>query len=292
MENKFNVNLPTSEISKINSSNGNKIEISDDVFFVLKTAMDFANLSHGRFNPALGELIKLWGINTDHAKVPTQNELDESLKKIDFTKLELSTDGEKKFACILDSISLDLGGIAKGYACDKIVSILKEKKVKQALIDLGGNIYVYGKKSDGRDWTVGVKNPLSSNMSTALGISMDEGTVVTSGTYERFFETDGKKYHHILDTKTGMPMENNLASVTIVCRDSILADALSTTIFALGKDEGLVFLENLKQSDILFDFDFDLDLGVIFIDKNGKISASKNLQTKIIGGENIAIDYL
>jgi thiamine biosynthesis lipoprotein len=133
---------------------------------------------------------------------------------------------------------LDFGGIAKGYAADRIAALLQEKRVKRAVIDLGGNIYLHGAKPDRTPWRVGVKDPEDHEGSPALTLTLwGSATVVTSGGYERFFQADGKTYHHILDPKTGYPADSGLLATTIVASSSLAADALSTATFVLGAAE-------------------------------------------------------
>ncbi|MBQ2528661.1 MAG: FAD:protein FMN transferase, partial [Treponema sp.] len=184
-------------------------------------------------------LVKLWGINTDHAKVPSQSEIDEALPLVDYKSVEIMEDGnQKKVFLKQKGMSLDLGGIAKGYAADEIAKILSEEKIDCAIIDLGGNIYLWGKKKNGAPWNVGIKNPFDEKGSPALLLSCGENlSVVTSGIYERNFVQDGKLYHHILNPKTGFPGDDKYKSVTIVSSSSMEADALSTSAFLLGPEK-------------------------------------------------------
>lgn len=149
-------------------------------------------------------------------------------------------------------MQLDLGGIAKGYAADVAASIIKEHGNQAAIINLGGNVYAYGEKANGDSFKIGVQNPFSPRGAYLGILSVKDQTVVTSGTYERFFEQDGTVYHHILDPKTGYPVENNLESVTIVTESSMSADALSTMTFVLGLEKGLNLVESLDDVEALF----------------------------------------
>lgn len=246
----FDVNNSESEISKVNAAagTGNAISVSRDFANVLEIALKVAEETDGAFNPSCGPLVKLWGINTDHAKVPADEELEKILPLCDyrnviFTPATNSPSGlENKSAggevsLSLSGMSLDLGGIVKGYAADELVSILKANNVKRAILDLGGNIYVYGQKKDKSPWKVGVKNPDNPTGEPKLVLECSESSIVTSGVYERFFEQDGKHYHHIIDCKTGRPVENGIASLTIICGSSLWADVLSTTLFVMGEEK-------------------------------------------------------
>ncbi|MCX8012779.1 MAG: FAD:protein FMN transferase, partial [Rectinema sp.] len=157
---------------------------------------------------------------------------------------------------------LDLGAIAKGYAADEIAQILANHKVKAAIIDLGGNILAFGAKKDKSPWRIGIQDP-ESERGEYLGIvTGPQMTVVTSGVYERFFIENGTRYHHILSTRTGWPVDNGLLSVSIVSKRSIDADALSTSLFILGMEKGLALLKNFA------------DTYAIFIDKDHKVYLS------------------
>ena len=237
---RFNVNNSDSDLSLVNSSAGeNSVPVHDDVAFVLETALSFAKKTDGIFDPSIGPLVKLWGINTDHEKVPSRSEIDSALPLVDYKSVEITEDGnQKKVFLKKKGMSLDLGGIAKGYAADEIAKILSEEKIDCAIIDLGGNIYLWGKKKNGALWNVGIKNPFDENGSPALLLSCSENqSVVTSGVYERNFVQDGKLYHHILNPKTGFPGDDKYKSVTIVSPSSMEADALSTSAFLLGPEK-------------------------------------------------------
>jgi thiamine biosynthesis lipoprotein len=147
---------------------------------------------------------------------------------------------------------LDLGGIAKGYACDKAVEILKNAGVKHGIIDMGGNVYAYGAKPDGSPWRVGVKSPFAGENGYFGALAVTGRAVVTSGVYERFFEQDGRFYHHIMDPKTGGPVRNGLVSVTIVGASATQADALSTACFVLGAERGLAALAATSDAEGVF----------------------------------------
>ncbi|MBP5158195.1 MAG: FAD:protein FMN transferase [Treponema sp.] len=233
----FGVNRTCSDIARVNASAGkDRVAVRPDVFLVIKTALGFAERSGGAFDPTIGPLVSLWGIGTEHQKVPSQAEIDAALALVDWRKVVLDESGSSVFL-EKEGMSLDLGGIAKGYAADEVVRILKEKEVKRAVIDLGGNVYVCGNKADGSAWRVGVKNPLDGGTSVAAVLSLSGGlSVVTSGNYERYFVSGGRRYHHIIDPKTGYPGGSNVASATIVAASSMEADAMSTSAFLMGKD--------------------------------------------------------
>ncbi|AHD04341.1 FAD:protein FMN transferase [Paenibacillus larvae] len=251
IDQKMSRTVEDSELSKIQQAAGKEaVKISDETYYVIKTAMKYAEMLDGRFDPAIGPLVSLWGIGTEGAKVPPKDEIEKNRKLSDFRKITLH-DEDKSVKLEEAGMALDLGGIAKGYIADRIADYLTEHDFHSAIIDLGGNIFALGKKPDGRLWTVGVQDPAESRGNQIGNIKVDNQTVVTSGIYERYFVEDGKHYHHILDPDTGYPVENNLSSVTILTDKSIDADALAKT-FTLGLEKGLDFVEKLKGVEAVF----------------------------------------
>ena len=255
LENIFSTNLPDSDVSRINRSSGIKPEkVSSQLIYVLENACKIAQETDGAFDPSIEPLVRLWGIGSDNPKVPSQQEIEEKLSLVNYKDIQIDSKNETVFLPV-SGMGIDLGGIAKGYAADCLVKIAKKHKVKSAIFDLGGNIYVYGKKEDGSQWRVGIKNPLQPSARPIVRLDLTNKTVVTSGMYERYFDKDGKRYHHILDAKTGYPVENDVLSVTIISDSSMIADALSTSSFILGKKSGMevVALENSEAVFVMKD---------------------------------------
>lgn len=245
-------NATTSEVIEINKQAGiDYVKVSKQTFDVIKSGLYYSKLGNGNFDITVGPLVKLWEIGFTDAHVPNSDEIAESLTHINYQKVLL--DEENQAVKLEDKgMQLDLGGIAKGYAADVAVEILKKHGNKQAIINLGGNVYAYGEKPNGDAFRIGVQNPFSPRGASLGVLSVKDKTIVTSGTYERYFEQDGIIYHHILDPKTGYPVENNLKSVTIVTESSMTADALSTMTFVLGLDEGMKLVESLPDVEALF----------------------------------------
>jgi thiamine biosynthesis lipoprotein len=241
-----------SEIDQINQMAGLKaVAVSEETFRVIQTALEYSESSDGKFDLTIGPLVTLWGIGSESAAVPDSSSLDQALKLIDYTKVTLD---EPTFSVMLaeTGMSLDLGSIAKGFAADVIADYLTAHHMNSAIIDLGGNIIALGAKPNGSDWSIGIQAP-DKQRGQHLGlIKVKDKTIVTSGIYERFFEENGTLYHHIFNTTTGYPVANNLLSVTIVTEVSMDADALSTTVFALGLEAGLTFIEQRKDVEAIF----------------------------------------
>lgn len=239
IEERMSANREGTEIARLNDAAGiEAVSLSADTFLVLSTAIDIAEKSKGALDPSVGPLVKLWGIGTDAARVPEAAEREAAMELIDYRRILL--DPERSSAFLLDpGMRVDLGAMAKGYAADETARILKEGGAKRGLIDLGGNIYVFGKKPEGKPWRIGIQDPQDSRGAYLGIVNMEGGSLVTSGGYERFYEEGGKRYHHILDPASGMPAESGLLSVTVVSQSSMLADCLSTTIFVLGPERGM-----------------------------------------------------
>lgn len=252
IHNKMNVNDENSEVSKINKLAGRGYQrVSGDTLYVIKKGLFYSALSKGRFDITIGPLVKLWGIGTDKARLPEKKEIENVLSLINYKDVIINED-KNEVMLKKENMSIDLGAIAKGYAADEVIRILKENGIKSAVADLGGNIYVLGSKPNGKPWRIGIQDPFKSRGSTFAAIEVKDKTLVTSGNYERFFIKNGKRYHHILDVKTGYPVENGLVSVTIIGDSSIDCDALSTTVFVLGLQEGMKLIESLKGYDAIF----------------------------------------
>ncbi|OUS68320.1 thiamine biosynthesis protein ApbE [Paenibacillus sp. MY03] len=241
-----------SELAEVNAEGGKSaVKVSEETMEVIQAAMVYAHLSEGKFNPAIGPLVDLWRIGNEGASVPEQKLLNEKLELIDFKDVVID-EANRTVRLNRAGMALDLGGIAKGYAADVIADYLKSEGFNSAIIDLGGNIMALGNKPNGSQWNIGIQEPDEQRGQQVGSIKVSNQTVVTSGVYERFFKKDGRLYHHILDTSTGFPVQNGLLSVTLVTNLSIDADALSTTAFAMGAEEGKTFIESLEDAEAIF----------------------------------------
>ncbi len=266
INNEMSLQLPGSEISKINKNAGIKpIKVSDDVYDVVEKSLYYSKLTDGKFDISVGPLTSLWNIGNKNAKVPSKAEIEKVLPLVNYKNIIL----DKKNRTIFlknKGMKLDLGGIAKGFCADKIASFLKENDVKNAIINLGGNVYVLGKNDRNTDFSIGIQDPSKDSTAPMASIHVSNKSIVTSGIYERFIEKDGKIYHHMLNPKTGYPFDNALSSVTIVSNKSIDGDALSTSIYGLGLEQGIKEVKRLKNIE------------AIFITKDSKVYISDGLR--------------
>ena len=273
LDNQLSMYNPSSDISRINSHAGiEKVNVPPSVIEVVRDSQRLYDVTGGVFNPLIGAVTRLWKINKSDGITPSQESLKAAVSLSDITNLEITDDTIflRENGCVLD-----LGGIAKGYASRKIADLLKDRGVKSGLIDLGGNIYVVGKKIDGEDWRIGVRDPLDPLKTPALAMSVNDCAVVTSGGYERFKIVDGKRYSHFFDPKTGESVMSDVLSVTLVTSDGSLADGLATAFMIAGVEKSAKILEKLSPMP-----------GVVFIreDQDGKpeILVSDNLKDKVI----------
>lgn len=258
IESQMSRNLETSEVRQIANSDEKGFKVSSDPCQVIRKAIDFGQLSGGLFDVTIAPVVDLWGFGNNDVDphLPPDSSLQQILPLVDYRQIQVQEDCR---VITGPGQRIDLGGIAKGYAADEAAKVLQNAGVKSALINLGGNIFVLGKKENGKPWKFGIQDPLKPT-GTMMGIiEIDSGALVTSGIYERFVEENGKKYHHILDPGTGYPVENNLAGVSITAPSGLDADALSTVVFMLGIDKGCELLAQFPNT------------GAIFITKTGEI---------------------
>lgn len=248
----------SSDISGISRNAGKGLaNVHRETFDLIKKAVAYSEISNGTFDITMRPVIALWGIHNKDNYVPTDSEIEQALKLVNYKDIifdeKTCSIGLKK-----PGQAIDLGGIAKGYAADEVKRILLESGIKSALINLGGNVVTIGKKPDGEDWKVGIQNPLAPTGEYLGALNASDKTIVTSGSNERFFIKDGIRYHHIIDPRTGRPASSNLLSVTVIADSSIDADAVTTALFILGPDQSMEILKQLPVEFIFVTNDMNL----------------------------------
>ncbi|MCD3349423.1 FAD:protein FMN transferase [Clostridium botulinum D/C] len=264
IENKMSVNIKQSEISTLNTNGQSKV--SDEIFYVIKNGLKYSKIAKGKFDITVEPLVRIWGIGTDHARIPNNNEISNAKKLINYNNVSLDEKNNK--VTLGRSQQMDLGAIAKGYAADEAKKVFLKHNIKSGTINLGGNVMTIGNKVDGSEWKIGMQNPFGTR-DDCMGIVYGKNlSVVTSGNYERYFEKDGVRYHHILDIDTGYPSKSEVISATIISENGIDGDALSTTVYILGVEKGLELIEELKGID------------AILITKDRKVYVTKNIKNK------------
>lgn len=265
----------TSEIRKLNKNK--KQVVSADTMSLIKESVKISKETNSAFNPTIYPLMELWGFTTKNYYVPKDNEIKTLLNHMDIDNIKI--DERKNEVSFKDSnMKIDLGAIAKGYTSSKIIDIFKENNIKNGMVTLGGNVQVLGKKLDGSLWKVGIQNPIGED--EYLGVlQTSDKAVITSGGYERNFTKNGKTYHHILDPSNGYPANNGLTSVTIISSYGTLADALSTSLFVMGKDKAIDFY---KKSNYNFDFILYTSDNKLIISDGIKDIFSSDLDIKVV----------
>ena len=237
-----------SDVWRINHAQGGPVAVSDETVRLLETARQVSALSGGMFDVTIAPVSTMWDFTSGAAVVPDAGAIAAAAKLVDYTQVK--TDGS--LVTVPEGMMIDLGGIAKGYIADAVKQYLIDRGVESAVLSFGGNIVTIGMKPDGSPWRVGIQDidrPTGEYMLVSLNYG---GSTVTSGIYERGFESGGVYYHHILDPNTGWPVQNELASVTIFSDSSMWGDALATAAFALGTKEGTALIEGLDGVEALF----------------------------------------
>ena len=238
---------PDSELCRLNCREIS--QVSDELAEVIALGLDYARLTDGAFDITAGSVTSLWDFSAETPQVPDPAAVAEGLAHVGWEKVSLA--GNTVAFSDPETI-IDLGGIAKGYIADRMADYLREEGVTSAIIDLGGNLYCLGTKPGGQPFQVGVQYPYEDRQTVIGSLPAEDLSVVTSGVYERCFTVDGTLYHHILDTATGYPVENDLLSVTIVSGASVDGDALSTACFALGREAGTALIESRENVEAIF----------------------------------------
>lgn len=244
---------PESELSRINQAPaGQQIELSPELSLILEKSYNIYKISNSRFDPTIGRLIDIWGFGTKKVgEFPTDEEIKNALKITGFNKIKFSPDFSK-LTKTSDELTINLSAIAKGYAVDKVAELLKSLGYHDFVVEIGGEVYASGQKSNEvHGWNIGVNKPNSENVSAAV-VTMKNMAVATSGDYRNYFYHNDKRYSHTIIPQTGYPVEHELASVTVFNQNCMMADGLATAIMTMGAKEGLAFANRNKIPTILF----------------------------------------
>jgi thiamine biosynthesis lipoprotein len=257
----------SSELERINqAAGGEPVVVSSELLRLIRQAKHYAEVTNGAFDISVGPLIKLWGFDNEQHRLPEAEEINKALPLVDFSAI-ITSEQPPAVKLTRAGMSLDLGAIAKGYAVDRALEILRRQGITAAIVNAGGDVKAMGKKPDGRRWNIGIAHPRQSGRILA-SLRVDNQAVVTSGDYERFFIEQGVRYHHILDPKSGRPARG-CQSVTVVAEKALAADALATGIFVLGPEKGLELIERLPDAEALI------------VDADGMLSISSGLKGKL-----------
>ena len=249
LERTLSKTVTDSDVYKLNNTEG-FVSVSDGTLKTVERALYYSDLSGGKFDITIAPVSALWDFKNQ--VIPSKDEISEALQNVDYHSIEI-----KNGEISSDTKQIDLGGIAKGYIADRATEYLKENGAENALVNFGGNICMIG------EYNIGIQKPFDD--SVIASIALKDKCVVTSGIYERYIESDGKIYHHILDPKTGYGAENELASVTVIGEKALDCDALSTVCMLLGTESGMDIINNTADTE------------AVFIDRENNITLSSGL---------------
>ncbi|MBE6824798.1 MAG: FAD:protein FMN transferase [Ruminococcaceae bacterium] len=243
LENLLSATKPDSDIYNINNSKGEKVKVNAETAELIRISLDISKSCDGAFDISVYPIVKLWGFDTKEYKVPDDNELKDILNFVGFENISVSDDN---FVTIKNGMNIDLGGIAKGYIANCVRSVMQEQNIDKGLINLGGMVVVYNSDENNDGWEIGVEYPDTGDVFAKFYTKTP--FTVTSGAYQRFFEEDSNRYHHIIDPNTARPSDSDISSVTLITNDGVYGDALSTAFYVLGIDNTLEYIKTHKDS--------------------------------------------
>ena len=254
IENLLSIYKKESEISMVNLKAGlEEVKVSGDSLYLIEKALYYSELSDGAFDITVGPLIELWGFGGGEKRVPEKTQIEKALPLVNYRNVSIN---REKSTVKLEKpgMKIDLGGIAKGYAVDRMIGILKRDGIKEAIVNAGGDIYALGNPAGKSGWHIGIRNPRndSDTIDAVIDvIKVENKAIATSGDYEKFFFEGGKRYSHIIDPRTGVPA-SGVTSVTVTAETATEADALATTLFVLGEEEGKKLIKQLENVEAFF----------------------------------------
>jgi len=249
-DNMFSATKEGSDIYNLNHNQGKAVKVSDETLYLIQQSLYYSKLTNGLIDPTIASVSNLWDFtNPDNTILPDSTSISKALTHVGYKNINI----HDNFVSFSDpETNIGLGFIAKGYIADKLKEYLLSQGVKSALINLGGNVLAIGRKNTDTLFTIGIQKPFDPYGNAITSLSIDDQSLVSSGNYERFFKKDGVIYHHILNPITGYPIQNNLYSVSILSDSSMEGDALSTTCYVLGLEQGMKLIESLDGIEAIF----------------------------------------
>jgi len=235
-----------SEKSLVTALNrSSRVKAPQDIIYLFSLSDSLSRLTEGLFDISVAPLLELWGFYSREFKVPDSTEISDTRKLVDYTTIQIKPDS----IIIPEGMNVDLGGIAQGYAADRVKKVLDKYRIESAIINIGGEIVAIGQSSKGRPWRVGIKNPRGEGIIET--VELKDYALSTSGDYEKFFMIDNKRHPHIINPKTGFPALD-FASVTVFADNASFADAMATAVAIMGPDQGIKFLDSLGIHGIIY----------------------------------------
>ncbi|MEM0542360.1 FAD:protein FMN transferase [Flavobacterium sp. j3] len=258
--------IPTTPLSEINKNAGKKaVKVPLELIELIERAIKISKLTDGAFDISYASMDRIWKFDGSMTAMPSEDAIKKSVEKVGYQKIII--DKENQTIMLKDEgMKIGMGGIGQGYIADKIKLLLKSKGCSAGLVNVSGDISSWGKQPNGEQWKVGIKNPMNKNKIFAT-FPIEDTAVETSGSYEKYVTFNGKRYSHIIDTRTGYPA-TGLISISVFAQTTELADALATGVFVMGKEVGMDFVNQLPG------------IGCIMVDEEGKIATSKNIDLK------------
>ncbi len=247
-ENMLSSTVDGSDVWRINHSEGKSVDVSSETAELISLSLEYSQLTDGAFDITIAPLSSLWGFSDDEPEVPDPDVISSLLPLVDYTRI--TAEGNK--ITVPKGCSIELGAIAKGYISDRLSEYFIQSGVCAALINLGGNVATVGTKPDGSKWQIGIRDPKGDYSDYIGTLNLDSISIVTSGIYERCFEHNGVLYHHLLGSDTGYPVNNTIASVTVICKSGAHADALSTSLYLMGFEKAFEYADKSENFDAVF----------------------------------------
>lgn len=281
--------VPDSEVSRLNDRAGERTAVDREVYDLMQAAVNYAAETNGSFDVTVAPVVDAWGFTSEIQRVPAREELERLLPLVDSGSISMDLADDGAWITLAAGQSVDLGGIAKGYASDCLAELFAQRAVERGWVSLGGNVLAWGTRPDGEPWQVGVQDPQYPDQERVVGlVGLENAFAVTSGGYQRYFEEDGTTYHHILDPDTGYPADSGLVSVTVVADvgesampgNGTMCDAFSTALFVMGEERALDFWRNHNGG-------FDL----ILVTKDGRVLVTDGISDSFTPEEGSGYTY-
>jgi FAD:protein FMN transferase len=258
--------IPTSELSGVNAAAGSAgVHVSPETMEIVQRSLQAAEMTDGGFNIAIGPAVEAWSV-TERQHIPTETELEQLIPLVDLHGVHVDV-RDRTISLERAGMRIDVGGIGKGYAADRALEMMRKAGAEAGVVALSGDIKTFGRLPDGLPFPVGIQHPRKEGAVLAW-IDLQDEAISTAGDYERFFERDGVRYHHILDPKTLQPARG-CQSVTVIAREGVWADGLDTGIFVMGPERGMELVEHLT------------DVEAIIVDADGRMLVSSGLKNRI-----------
>lgn len=258
--------IPTTPLSEINKNAGIKpVKVPQELIDLIERSIKISKLTDGAFDISYASMDRIWKFDGSMKAMPSAEAIKNSVAKVGYQNIIVDNQNQTVFLK-LEGMKLGMGGIGQGYIADKIKALLLSKGCVAGLVNVSGDISTWGKQPNGEQWKVGIKNPMNKDKIFAT-FPLEDTAVETSGSYEKYVTFNGKRYSHIIDTRTGYPA-TGLISVSVFAKTTELADALATGVFVLGKEVGMDLVNQLPG------------IGCIMVDEDGKILTSKNIDIK------------